>query len=319
MDITYLLLLQNFREATQNVLTTFFSKITLLGGEYLTYLLIFWLYWCVDKAFGVRAIAATAFGRLFNGFIKQTCCVYRPWVRSDLIQPYGDSKSSASGYSFPSGHTTNAALTFGHVGWHYRKERLLSWTLYLIVALVMLSRNYLGVHTPQDVLVGLAVTAIAVFLGRKAADWMEGEEKRDVIFAIGICAASALLLCWFIWKPYPMDYDDAGKLIVDPKSMIADGFGDAGMAIGAVLGILFEKRFVRFGTEASFMDKCTRFAVGALVYTLLKAAGASFFTLVLGAKTWGNLFGKSLMFFYAVGGHPLLFTRWERSKQKVKA
>lgn len=322
MDLTYLLMLQNFREASQNVLTTFFEKITLLGNEYLPYMLLFWLYWCVDKNFGVRAMVGTAFGRLFNGVTKLTCCVYRPWIRSDAIQPYGDSKSSASGYSFPSGHTTNAVLTFGHVGWYYRRQKLLSITMYVIVALVMLSRNYLGVHTPQDVVVGLLLTMLAIFVGHKVQNWIEGGENRLILFVIGFCILSAAALAWFVFKSYPMDYGADGKLIVDPLSMMIDGFGDVGMALGAVFGLLLEKKCVGFDTEVSFEEKVTRLAVGCLLFALCKASGDTLFTLLLGSKQWGKLAGKFLMMFYGVGIHPALFTWWEKAaaaKQKKAA
>ena len=48
-----------------------------------------------------------------NGALKVTVCAYRPWIRDARILPYGDSINTATGYSFPSGHTMNAATVFG--------------------------------------------------------------------------------------------------------------------------------------------------------------------------------------------------------------
>lgn len=46
-------------------------------------------------------------------------------------------------------------------------------------------------------------------------------------------------------KPYPMDYVD-GKLIVDPKKMLADVYVAAGTLAGVALGYFIEKNFIKF-------------------------------------------------------------------------
>lgn len=320
MDIAYLLLLQNFREATQNVFSTFFNKMTLMGEEYLPFLLLFWFYWCIDKRFGRRLVGGMGLGRVLNGALKATFCVYRPWIRSDEIAPFGDAKTTATGYSFPSGHTTNATLSVGGVGWYYRRKKALAFMFFLTVGLVMLSRNYLGVHTPQDVVIGLLATSFAIFLSCKLLDWAEQGENRDWLLVLGAVVISAGLLCYYIYKPYPMDYDAAGKLIVDPANMLPDSYGDLGIFIAAFLGLALEKRFANFTTDVSMEDKMLRFAVGALGYTFLKAVGYPFFKLLLGASL-GSFLGKFLMVFYAAGIHPILFTLWEKKStaEKVSA
>lgn len=317
MDIAYLLLLQNFREATQNVFSTFFSKITLLGEEYLPYLLMFCLYWCIDKQYGRRVIAGMGLGRIINGVLKASFCVYRPWIRDARVIPYGDSMKTASGYSFPSGHTTNATLGFGAAGWHYRKKKALAFMFFLLVALVMLSRNYLGVHTPQDVIVGAAATFFAIFLGYRLMDWADKGENRLVVLVVCSALISVAVLFYYIHKPYPIDYDAAGKLIVDPNSMIPNSYGDMGMFVCAFLGLVLEKKFANFTTQVSLEDKMLRFAVGGLGYAFCKAVGTAFFKLLLGAA-WGELLGKGLMVLYAVGIHPILFTLWEKKKGAEK-
>ncbi len=52
MDIDYLLLLQNFRDATGGVLNSFFELVTKLGEASIVTLLAAAMYWFVDKRKG---------------------------------------------------------------------------------------------------------------------------------------------------------------------------------------------------------------------------------------------------------------------------
>ncbi len=81
-------------------------------------------------------------------------------------------RTSATGYSFPSGHTLNVtclALALGFILWRLSWHRAvkIAWTLALIVyvASVGASRVVLGVHYPTDVLGGFLLgTAWATLL-----------------------------------------------------------------------------------------------------------------------------------------------------------
>lgn len=41
-------------------------------------------------------LADLSLAYLLNGFLKLTCCVYRPWIRDARIEPFGDSKVAAT-------------------------------------------------------------------------------------------------------------------------------------------------------------------------------------------------------------------------------
>ena len=74
-------------------------------------------------------------------------------------------------YSLPSGHATTAAFVFGFIGYltllhiHSNKIRaLIICLIIIIVALIDLSRVYLGVHYLSDVLAGNAIGFLGLFL-----------------------------------------------------------------------------------------------------------------------------------------------------------
>jgi membrane-associated phospholipid phosphatase len=182
----------------------------------------FVVFWCADKKWGYRFITSWGIGEILNGIIKLTVCAYRPWIRSELIEPAGDSKVAATGYSFPSGHTMVATVTYGTtIAWQKEKRKWLAILCGVLIALTAFSRNFLGVHTPQDVIVGFCESLAIIFVVGLVQKRVEGNEKTlDILTLVGI-AAVVLTLIYILVKPYPMDYVD-GKLLVDPQSMMND-------------------------------------------------------------------------------------------------
>ncbi len=82
------------------------------------------------------------------------------------LRPTAFFRTSATGYSFPSGHTLNAtclAVALGCILWRlpWRRTVKIGWTLALVVyaACVGASRIVLGVHYPTDVLGGFLLGA----------------------------------------------------------------------------------------------------------------------------------------------------------------
>ena len=108
MDIQYLLFLQDFRNSIDNALTPFMEGVSMFA---VTYLILFpvYYYWNRNKRDGLYALVAYYFCMVITPLVKLTACVYRPWIRDSRIVPAGKAIVTATGYSFPSGHTTTAA------------------------------------------------------------------------------------------------------------------------------------------------------------------------------------------------------------------
>lgn len=297
MDIQFLLFLQNIREALGSSLNAFFAFITTISVDYYMVVPALILFWAIDKKKGTRVLFGYGTSILLNSILKATFCVYRPWIRSDKLKPLPEVMSGATGYSFPSGHASSVSGFYGGLISVYRKNR--SWCVFfaVMVLLTMFSRTYVGVHTPQDVLVGAMVGTVAVLIVCKVSDMVEKNPKADVWVLAAAAVFCVLTLVYFYYKPYPMDYVD-GELLVDPKKMTVDGFKDPGIFFGMVVGWFVERRFIRFDIDGTKEQKVLRCLVGALLYI---------FCMTAIADPIGKAAGVGVVYFVVKGVVPFLF------------
>ena len=261
MDIEYLLLLQDFRNGIDNALTPFMEWVSLFGITYIILLPAF-VYWCLDKRKGLLIFMGFRICRVLNAVVKLTACVYRPWVRDARVIPAGDSIRTATGYSFPSGHTMTATSIYGGLALISKKKAArLFWIAAILVT--AFSRNYLGVHTPQDVLVGLLLGTLSIYLAKWLLDYLDAHPERDGVVMLTCAAAGILTLVYVSFKSYPMDYVD-GRLLVDPDKMTRDAWGDAGGMVAFMAAWYVEKRWIRFSSTGWNFRGVLLCAVGLL-------------------------------------------------------
>jgi len=311
MDIEILLALQRFREGAGGILTEFLQKMTFLGELSTALVIMAVVYWAVNKELGEYLLMGWSGNRLVNGVLKVTVCAYRPWIRDARIVPYGNSMTTATGYSFPSGHTMNAATIYGGIAVRKDMPTALRAAMGITVALVAFSRNFLGVHTPQDVLVGAAAGILVMWLTWRLMQWVSVHPEKDwLIVAVGLALAAAVAVYAGI-KPYPEDYDAQGKLLVDGAKMANDTFKGVGWCAAFLIGWILERRYVGFSTDVSIPRKLTRIAVGLLTYYAVSLI------LVPQIKAWisgpiGTMSSCFVQMFYLVFIYPWLMKHMEK-------
>ena len=266
MDINILLALQNFRNGVGACLVSFMTKMSFIGEMNTVLIITALIYWCVSKDFGQYLLMGWSANRVVNGFLKVTACVYRPWIRDARIVPESGALAAATGYSFPSGHSTNAASLFG--GGAIRKElpKALRIVLGVVLALIPFSRCFLGVHTPQDVLVGTGAGLLVMWLTVKLIAWIETHPEKDImVMCVGISISVAVAIFAAV-KSYPVDLDADGKLLVDGAKMANDTFKGVGYCLAFLIGWILERRFVKFSTDIPGMQRVIRVVVGLVGY-----------------------------------------------------
>ena len=284
-QIDYLLMLQNFRELTQGIFDSFFLFISQLGVMPFTAIAICIIYWGINKKLGLYVIYCSCFSFLMNMILKFTFCIYRPWLLDPRVHPVNGALGSATGYSFPSGHTAGAMSFWGAIGAFYRNKK---WVLYLcslIVFLIMFSRNYLGVHTPQDVIVSFIVGLFILFVTGIMINTIENKKGSDLIFLIINICLGILIGLYLINKTYPIDYVN-GTVLYDPTNAKFEAISIIFYVSAIFIGCFLERRFINFEPKkGSFIRRIILVAIGIVVLFSIDIILSKIFTSIFEVKT----------------------------------
>jgi undecaprenyl-diphosphatase len=140
-------------------LDKFFSTITNVGNWYIVYAVLWGISFFKGGIKGKIAAILVIILIMFSDqtgyhFLKEMIQRTRPCkMLTDAITPLGCTGS----YSFPSNHALNnfAAATF-----YSRLYPDLRWVLFITATLISISRVYLGLHYPSDILGGAAIGII---------------------------------------------------------------------------------------------------------------------------------------------------------------
>ena len=115
VDIEFLVFLQKIRESAPEWFNNLIQFITDTAGGLLIIFIPLIVFFCIDKKKGEYIWISLSLASLINVFVKCVFCVYRPWIRSELIKPTEKAIEGAGDYSFPSSHTQGSASAFGSV------------------------------------------------------------------------------------------------------------------------------------------------------------------------------------------------------------
>lgn len=304
MDIAYLLFLQNFRNSIHDSWTPFLEGLSFFAISYLFLIPIF-IYWCVNKRKGLFTLTAMTACQAVAATLKLTVCAYRPWIRDARILPAGDAITTATGYSFPSGHSTLATTMYGGTAvgfWDNKKTRWLSFLCIFAILLTGFSRNYLGVHTPQDVAVGITLGLLALWGTHRLFNYLTAHPEKENLFLVSGFLVGLLAIAYVSYKPYPLDYIN-GKLLVDPQVMMNDMFKDTGAFLGFCIGRFIEKRWVRF-SAAGLTFKGIFLSIIGLAGLVYLSGHIFQYAISWFGPHWGRLLAQASLMIYVIALYP---------------
>lgn len=255
-QIQYLLILQDFREFSNGVFDNLFLFVTMLGENFILLSFATAIYWVVNKKAGIFLFFNLAISVILNLFVKLTACINRPWILDSRVCPIEQALPQADGYSFPSGHTARAMGVWGSICYWWWNNKFIRYASLFIVLLVGFSRNYIGVHTPQDVIVSI-ILGILIILGlSKILTWIDYKPNRDlIIFTLLLFLGVLIYLFLYIKCANQMLTYDTTIHSINPLAMKHSEYGKLGFFYGVLCGWIIEKRFVNFNTEKLFVTK----------------------------------------------------------------
>ncbi len=168
-DQSVTLLVHRLYDIGGGFFSPFFEFISLLGkdGIFLVLLSLALMLFRPTRRFGTAMLFGVAIGALFtNLFLKVVIARPRPYADENSIfyqlwLMMGQHMESDK--SFPSGHTTAAFSTMTAL--FFTGNKRYSWTAFIFAILMGISRIYLVVHFPSDVLGGIIVGFIAGCIG----------------------------------------------------------------------------------------------------------------------------------------------------------
>lgn len=282
--------------------------VTRLGEETAFLVLALIVFWCVDKRRGYFIMAVGFMGTMVNQILKLVCAVPRPWVIDPDFRILEQAREAASGYSFPSGHTSTAVGTFGAIA-ATEKRRWVAAVCIALAALVGFSRMYVGVHTPYDVLVGAACAILLVVCFKPI---VMGNNEKALYILLGVLMATGI--CYLLYVElyrFPADFD-AHNL----SSATNNAYTMLGCLVGMFVVYFGEKMWVNFNPKAVWWVQIIKVALGLGLVLAVKA----------GLKTplnmlFGELPGRAVRYFLMVlvAGllWPMTFRLWNKLGKKT--
>ena len=215
-------------------LTVFFTSITILAEKVFIVSVLSILYWCIDKVKSKRLAWFVLFGTVGNGLIKNIVRMPRPYDLG-VVKPLR--VETATSYSFPSGHT-QSATSFWAGSMIILKTRASIVLGSIIILLTALSRLYLGVHWPMDVLGAIGFGVIFLYFANQLMSDTGEVNKWHVLWTSILCLVTFIL---------PGD---------------ADYYNAVASLWGFCIGAYVEQRYIQFEISQDTKQNLKRVMIG---------------------------------------------------------
>lgn len=300
MDLLYF-----FESIRTPVLNIIGEVISFFGSETFLLILMGIIFWCVDKELGYKMAFSYVVAGTVNNVLKLALRISRPWVRDTSFSAVESARSTATGYSFPSGHANN----IGVIGTSLIMNTRYTWLK--IVALVMMimvpiSRMYLGVHTIFDVIAGLGLGILITIIVNKVMSGTSTDTRSlsPIMFALMLFPLALIIVALAFYYNGYVEYEN-----------MADAVKSSGAFFGIIIGWYIERTKVHFNVRCSrYWKQILKLLLGFAVVFIIKVGLKELF-LLIGEEFWpGDFIRYFLMTFFAIGIYPMIIKKLFSSK-----
>lgn len=242
-----------------------------LGSENFFLLFLPLVYWCVDAALGLRVGLILLVGTGLNELFKIAMHGPRPfWVSTNVR-----GMASETSFGVPSGHSQIGAGLWGMVAAYFRKAWV--WVVaILLVFFIGLSRLYLGVHFPHDVLVGWTLGFLTLWAFVKFWDPVAARVKAmsfwnqiGLAFAVSLVMVLVGALILFLSRNFVLPAEWIANATRDgnaaPNPFSLDGLiTSAGTLFGLCIGLAWIAPRGGFSASGPVWKRALRYVVGLI-------------------------------------------------------
>lgn len=249
------------------------KALSFLGTEQFFLLLMPILYWCIDPAVGMRVGALLLFSGSINEFFKLAFHAPRPYWYSTQVRAF----STESSFGIPSGHAQNAVSVWGGLAATIRRKW--AWVVaILLMVLIGLSRLYLGVHFPSDVLVGWVIGTLFLWVFLKLEEPIKAWGRKlslayqilvvfgvSVILILVVVGVKLSLAGWVLPAEWVQNAAaaDPKAAPIDPLA-VSGAFSQTGALFGLCLGAILLHHSGGYNAKGELWQQAIKFVIGVI-------------------------------------------------------
>jgi membrane-associated phospholipid phosphatase len=276
-------------------LTSFFGLMSWLGTA-MFYIFFFpFIYWSVSKQWGITTALALLAADYISEFIKWTFKLQRP------PSPPVERLWKETSPGFVSSHASDSVAVWGTLAVLVRKWWFTVLALVIILS-IGISRLYLGVHFPADVIGGWLVGLFSMWL----VLWLVPRISPSIArWPVAGQFAGIVALVVVILIIAPSDWEGMRPVESSVRS--------AGLIAGALFGLMWDHHRLHFSTEGSLGQRVLRYFAGILLVAAAYLGLSYLFSpLSVGNNTLDQslrLIRYGLVGFVITGFAPWLFLR----------
>ncbi len=206
-DTGFLVWLQQYRAMVPDSINQLMSQASSLTYYALIIVVVAAILWWKGGKKSEYAVVAFAIAHAIYLVLCLTLDVPRPWELDPNVIPM----SRSPGLSCPSGHMAIVTSVFGALAYIMRKK-IVTVLSVIIIAFVGIQRMYVGVHTPIDILFGVAVGLAALVIAVYMLDWA-GDDRKGAYWVFAVTLLIMIISVLYA-DSQPSVYVD-GKFVFD--------------------------------------------------------------------------------------------------------
>ena len=247
-----------------------------LGSEDFFLFVLPLVYWCVDAGLGLRVGLILLTSNGLNDLFKMAMHGPRPYWVSTAVKGMAVETS----FGVPSGHSQIAVGVWGVIA--HRIGRTWSWVAAgTVILLIGLSRLYLGVHFPHDVLLGWALGGLTLWaflaLWDPIAERLKKMGLGGQIATAFVVSLIMILLAWlvvFLSRGFVLPAEwvanatRSGDEAPDPISL-SSAFTAAGTLFGLCAGVAWIGTQGGYQVSGPAVKRVVRYIVGFIGVAIL--------------------------------------------------